>query len=170
MKKAEEKIKELLERTTYRYQSEVVHQSCFGRIAVETCLTKKNLVRHMVTFKTPEGKKTFSCLDECSQGQAGCEIYLKISKIVNDIRKNMCFLRKFGFSMSGYGVNYIKKLLNSTGRDIEIVNEVTEDKQDLVQNFVSIITSFYTRIYGLRRSRRKTEKLIRELEKNNAAD
>lgn len=72
--------------------------------------------------------------------------------------------------LARFGVNYIKKLLNSTGRDIEIVNEVTEDKQALIQDFVSIIISFCARIYGLRRSRRKTEKLIRELEKDNAAD
>ena len=36
-----------------------------------------------------------------------------------------------------------------------------------MQDFVSIITSFTARLYGLRRSKRKTEKLILELEKEN---
>ena len=69
--------------------------------------------------------------------------------------------------LARFGVNYIKKLLNAQGRDIEIVNEVVENKEDLIQDFVSIITSFCARVYGLRRSRRKTEQLIKELEKKD---
>jgi predicted site-specific integrase-resolvase len=49
------------------------------------------------------------------------------------------------------------------GKEIEIVNEADDGKQDLIQDFVSIITSFCARLYGLRRSKRKTEKLIKEL-------
>jgi len=37
------------------------------------------------------------------------------------------------------------------------------DKEDLLQDFVSLVTSFTARLYGLRRSRRKTEQLIKEL-------
>ena len=48
-------------------------------------------------------------------------------------------------------------------RRIEIVNEVTEDRDDLMQDFVSIITSFCARLYGKRRTRRRIEKLISEL-------
>lgn len=33
-------------------------------------------------------------------------------------------------------------------------------KEDLVADFISIITSFCARIYGQRRAKRKTEKLI----------
>ncbi len=61
------------------------------------------------------------------------------------------------------GFNYIKELLTLKGVGIEIVNNVTVDKDDLMQDFVSIITSFCARLYGLRRSRRKTEQIIKEL-------
>lgn len=44
-----------------------------------------------------------------------------------------------------------------------IVKEAENNKDDLRQDFVSIITSFYARLYGLRRSKRKTEKIITEL-------
>jgi len=40
------------------------------------------------------------------------------------------------------------------------------DKEDLMQDFVSIITSFVARLYGQRRSKRKTEQIIEELQKN----
>ena len=62
-----------------------------------------------------------------------------------------------------FGLNYIEKLLEKSGRRIEIINNVETDKEDLMQDFVSIITSFTARLYGLRRSKRKTEKIIKTL-------
>jgi putative resolvase len=46
-------------------------------------------------------------------------------------------------------------------------NEVADDEKDLMQDFVSLITSFTARLYGRRRSRRKTEKLINQLAKED---
>ena len=66
---------------------------------------------------------------------------------------------------SRFGMNYIQKLLEMDGRRIEIVNEIVDDCDDLMQDFVSIITSFCARLYGQRRNRRRTEKLIEELQK-----
>ena len=68
--------------------------------------------------------------------------------------------------LSRFGINYILKLLESDGRTIEVVNGVDTDEQDIIQDFVSIITSFCARLYGKRRSRRKTEQLIEELKCN----
>lgn len=64
---------------------------------------------------------------------------------------------------SRFGLNYIKLLLEKSGRKLEIINEAIDDEEDLIQDFVSIVTSFCVRLYGKRRSKRKTEKLIREL-------
>lgn len=69
--------------------------------------------------------------------------------------------------LARFGINYIQKLLEKDQRRIEIVNNVDSDKEELIQDFVSIITSYCARIYGNRRSKRKTEKLIKELEKDN---
>lgn len=66
--------------------------------------------------------------------------------------------------LARFGLNYIKILLEQTGRNIEIINETDTAKDDLMQDFVSIITSFTARLYGLRRSKRKTEKIIKDLE------
>lgn len=62
------------------------------------------------------------------------------------------------------GFNYIKVLLNSQGKDVEVINEAREEKEDLMQDFISIITSFCARIYGMRRQKRKTECIIECLE------
>lgn len=65
--------------------------------------------------------------------------------------------------LTRFGFRYIEVLLARVGVEIEVVNEVHDDKEDIVQDLVSIITSFCARIYGRRRSRRNTERLIREL-------
>lgn len=46
-----------------------------------------------------------------------------------------------------------------------MINYIQEDKEDLINDLVSIITSFCARIYGQRRTKRKTEDLIKELKK-----
>jgi predicted site-specific integrase-resolvase len=64
-----------------------------------------------------------------------------------------------------FGMNYIQKLMEGQGRKIEILNKQSNNKDDLMQDFVSIITSFTARLYGQRRTKRKIEQLIKELEK-----
>lgn len=43
---------------------------------------------------------------------------------------------------------------------IEVINTAETETQDLMEDFVSIITSFCARLYGQRRGRIKTEKVI----------
>ena len=64
-----------------------------------------------------------------------------------------------------FGTNYISKLLEMQNRELEVINETNNDRDDLMQDFVSIITSFCARLYGQRRNKRRTEQLIKELEK-----
>jgi putative resolvase len=63
--------------------------------------------------------------------------------------------------LTRFGFNYIKSLYKDC--EIVVINEATDDKEDLMSDFISIVTSYCARIYGNRRSKRKTEKLIKEL-------
>lgn len=65
--------------------------------------------------------------------------------------------------LTRFGYNYLDMWFNNVGKEIEVVNEAGNDKDDLMQDFVSIISSFCARLYGLRRSKRQTEKIIKEL-------
>lgn len=69
--------------------------------------------------------------------------------------------------LARFGLNYIERLLDLQGRKIEVINEQSNDRDDLMQNFVSIITSFCARLYGLRRNKRRTEKIIEQLSKED---
>jgi len=100
----------------------------------------------------------------------------EIGSGLNDKRKMLeSILKQDGWSkiivehkdrLARFGINYMQILLNNLGKNIEIINETNNGKDDLMQDFVSIITSFTARLYGLRRSKRQTEKIIKKLEEN----
>lgn len=66
--------------------------------------------------------------------------------------------------LTRFGFKYLELLCEKVGCEIVVINQVEDDKADLIQDFISIITSFCARIYGQRRVKRVTEKLIKELE------
>jgi predicted site-specific integrase-resolvase len=67
-----------------------------------------------------------------------------------------------------FGFNYIEQLLELQDRGIEVINLAENGKEDLVQDFVSILTSFCAQLDGQQRSRRKTERIIAELTHDSA--
>ena len=113
-------------------------------------------------------------LDYCAaKGYKVSRVITEVGSGINDTRKQWLSLlqdrmvriivvehkdrfTRFGFT--GY-----KTLLNTDGRDIEVVNEAENGKEDLLQDLVSIITFFCASLYGQGRCKRKTEKIIQEL-------
>ncbi|MCW5968600.1 MAG: IS607 family transposase [Blastocatellales bacterium] len=68
--------------------------------------------------------------------------------------------------LTRFGFNYLEALLKMQGREIEVINLTENGKEDLVEDFAAIVTSFCARLYGQGRSKRKTERLIAELQKS----
>jgi len=66
-----------------------------------------------------------------------------------------------------FGFRYIETLLKGQGRTIEVVNHAENGTEDLLADLISIIYSFCARLYGQRRAKRKTEKIVAELEKGD---
>ncbi|GCA96255.1 IS607 family transposase, partial [Microcystis aeruginosa 11-30S32] len=65
-----------------------------------------------------------------------------------------------------FGTNYLEILLKELDKKLEVVNQSEENQDELMSDLIAIITSFCSRIYGLRRSKIKTEKIIAELKDN----
>jgi putative resolvase len=61
--------------------------------------------------------------------------------------------------LTRFGFNYLEYFLNKRGCDIVVINAVQEEKEDLIKDLISIITSFCCRIYGLRRGRNKSKEV-----------
>lgn len=67
-----------------------------------------------------------------------------------------------------FGFDYIETLLDKQGRRIEVVNLAENGQEDLMSDLVSIISSVSARLYGQRRAKRKTEKVMEELTKDES--
>ncbi len=125
---------------------------------------KDNLERQkerLVSFCNAKGYKVSKIITEIGSGLN--DKRPKLESLLSDNSIDIIIVEHKD-RLCRFGLNYIQKLLALQGREIEIVNPVDNDKEDLVQDFVSIITSFCARIYGQRRTKRKTEQLIKELE------
>lgn len=94
------------------------------------------------------------------------KIYKEVASGVNDKRPKLQALLESSDSiivehadrLTRFGLNYIVTLLKLQNRKLVIVNN-NEYKDDIIKDFISIITSFCARIYGSRRSKRKTEEI-----------
>lgn len=119
--------------------------------------------KRVTDFCIARGWKVDEIIKECGSGvndkRPKLEKLLRTKKATRIVVEHKDRLTRFGF-------NYIKTLMDWC--DVVIINEVEENEEDLIQDFVSIITSFCARIYGKRRSKRKTEMLIQELNKENS--
>lgn len=134
---------------------------------VSSSENKKNLDLQMERLRSYAVAKGYKIKNEIKEIGSG----------LNDNRKKLTWVLenrdKYDFiviehkdRLTRFGYNYLELFLNSHGKKIEVINEVYDDKEDLIQDFVSIIISFCARIYGQRRSRHKTEKIIKELGKS----
>jgi predicted site-specific integrase-resolvase len=109
-----------------------------------------------------------------AKGYQVSEVIVEVGSGINDFRPKLIkLLEKNDYTkivvehkdrLTRVGFNYLDTLCKVLGKEIEVVNNVVTDEEDLIQDFVSIITSFCSRIYGKRRSKRNTEKLIKELQ------
>ena len=60
--------------------------------------------------------------------------------------------------LTRFGSHYIETLLAAQGRSLDIVFS-SDTGDELVDDFVSVITSMATRLYGRRQSKRRVEKI-----------
>lgn len=66
--------------------------------------------------------------------------------------------------LARFGTHYLDLLLRRLGIQLEIVNLAENGKDELMQDLIAIITSFAARLYGQHRAKRKTEKIVAELQ------
>jgi putative resolvase len=71
--------------------------------------------------------------------------------------------------LTRFGFHYIDALFSVQGRVIEVVNPAENDKEELLADLTSIIYAFCARLYGQRRAKRKTEKVVQELQAKEEA-
>lgn len=67
--------------------------------------------------------------------------------------------------LTRFGFKYLEIIASLQNFKIVVVNSIegNDGEEDIIQDLVSIVTSMCARIYGRRRAKRKTEKIIQEL-------
>lgn len=86
----------------------------------------------------------------------------KLLALLRDAHKYEYIIVEHKDRLTRFGFNLIINNISN----IYVVNEVDCEEHGLMEDLVAIITSFCARMYGQRRSKRKTEKLIAELKVN----
>ncbi len=120
----------------------------------------ENQKNRLIDYCSARGYKIVSVVTEIGSGLN--DKRPKLEKLLLDygIKK---IVVEHSDRFSRFGFNYIEKLLKLQDREIEVINQPMNEKEDLMNDFVSIITSFTARLYGLRRNKRRTEMIIKEL-------
>lgn len=147
-----------------------------GRVMVEISEERNDYIVTYARVSSSENKSNL--LSQSKRLQDFCaakgwivkEVIEEVGSGLNDDRKKLSniFLNKkvtkvvveHKDRLTRFGFNYLKKLWDV---EIVVINEVVEDEKDLMQDFVSLVTSFCARLYGKRRTKRNTEKLIKSL-------
>ena len=127
---------------------------------VSSSQNKKNLemqAKRISQFCNANGWIVNQVIKECASGLN--DKRPKLIKLLQD-RSIGKIVVEHSDRLTRFGFNYIDILYQGK---IIVINQVEGDKEDLMQDFVSLVTSFVARLYGLRRSKRKTERLIEEL-------
>ncbi|MBU4449750.1 MAG: IS607 family transposase [Actinobacteria bacterium] len=171
-------------RTAWRYfkQGKLdAYQTHTGTIIIKKDIEKNNMLKVAIYCRVSSSENRDNLerqkqrlLNYCSaKGYRVNKVITEIGSGINDTRKQWLSLLKdkqinlivieYKDRFTRFGFSAMELLLENENRKIEVINETEDGKEDLMQDFISIITSFCARIYGLSRSKEKLKKIIKEL-------
>lgn len=142
-------------------QSKPAYIVCYARVS--STENKKNLEsqsQRLFGYCAAKGYIVKEIVKECASGLNDKRPKLERILKSNDVT---CIVVEHRDRLTRFGFHYLEILLAQKQCRIEVINDTANGKEDLISDFVAIITSFTARLYGLRRSKRKTEKIIKEL-------
>ena len=117
----------------------------------------ENQAERVSNFCNAKGWIIDEVIKECASGLNDCRP--KLQKILEEGKATrIVFEHKDRLTRFGYA--YIETLFKG---ELVPINSVNTGTEDIMQDFVSLVTSFCARIYGRRRSKRATQKLINDL-------
>lgn len=135
---------------------------------VSSSQNRENAVRQLERLKDYAMAKGYNIVSETIEVGSGLnDKRPKLEKLLKSNNYEI-LLVEHKDRLTRFGFNYIETLLARNNQRIEVVNKVNEEKEDLINDLVSIITSFCTRIYGQRRTKCKTEQFINDLKAQKA--
>ncbi len=151
----------IIVRTETESQSPELTACIYARVS--SAENKENLesqAERLINYAIARGYQIYKVVKEVGSGLN--DNRQQLAKILVDDNYNVLIVEHKA-RLARFGTNYLNILLEKTGKKLEIVNLADNGKDELMEDLIAIITSFCARLYGLRRSKRKTEKIIEEL-------
>lgn len=131
---------------------------------VSSSQNKSNLDSQMDRLRLYAVAKGYNIVSEVKEVGSGMnEDRPKLNKLLSKPEEFDVLLVEHKDRLTRFGFRFIELMLINLNKRVEVINLVSDDKEDLMEDFVSVITSFCARIYGKRRSKRNTERIIKEL-------
>lgn len=119
-------------------------------------------VDRMTNFATNNGYVIKHTYKEVASGMNDNR---KVLNALLENHKDCTLLIEHKDRLTRFGYHYLEMLCKSKNINIIVANESTTDKDDLVNDLVYVVTSFCAKLYGSRKSKRKTENIIMEIHK-----
>lgn len=119
-------------------------------------------VDRMTNFATNNGYVVKHTYKEVTSGMNDNR---KVLNTLLENHKDCTLLIEHKDRLTRFGYHYLEMLCKSKNISIIVANESTTDRDDLVNDLVSVVTSFCAKLYGSRKSKRKTEVIIKEIHK-----
>jgi len=119
---------------------------------------KEDLERQMQRLKDYAASKGYQVTKMVSELASGLnDRRPKLMKLLTDASVGIVVIEHRD-RLTRFGFNYIEQLMQMQGRRLEVIFPSDTDN-DLVDDFIAVITSMASRIYGRRTSKRRAEKI-----------
>jgi len=119
---------------------------------------KEDLERQMQRLKDYAASKSYQVTKMVSEQASGLnDRRPKLMKLLTDASVGIVVIEHRD-RLTRFGFNYIEQLMQMQGRRLEVIFPSDTDN-DLVDDFIAVITSMASRIYGRRTSKRRAEKI-----------
>jgi len=133
-----------------------------GRIAlyarVSSLGQKEDVDRQLQRLKDYAAAKGYQVAKEVTEIASGLnDKRPKLEKLLADTSIGTIVIENRD-RLTRFGSHYIETLLEAQGRHLEMIFQ-SDTGDELVDDFVSVITSMAARIYGRRQSKRRAEKI-----------
>ena len=135
---------------------EAMHVALYARVS--SADQKEDLERQMQRLKDYAAAKGYQVSRTVSELASGLnENRPKLLKLLTDLSIGVIVVEHRD-RLTRFGFHYIEQLMQTQGRRLEVIFPSDTDN-DLVDDFIAVITSMASRIYGRRTSKRRAEKI-----------
>jgi putative resolvase len=153
-----------IKRILSNFTGEMKTIAIYARVSSNEQKTKGDLQRQVDYIKTQLDKNIYSDIIEITDVGSGLNDkrkgLLKLMKMAQDGEITDVAIR-YKDRLTRFGFNYLEMYFNSHSVNIHILNEDDKQKtihEELVEDLLSIVTSFSGRLYGIRSNKNRTTK------------